>query len=160
MKKVRFLLGVIILSAVVAGCQKEDITPAAPGTGETKSVPVEGTSAIPTGTMEVTYYVTVHFTSEVPLCGAYQVEIVNGANVLMAEAKLWYPSVALYTFKEKVRQKSGFRIARLESASVPDQGTCESDLFTNPDIKNIWFEPEGKYYFDLYPGQMPPIPAE
>jgi hypothetical protein len=159
MKTKAIFVAAIALSVALLSCQKENIVPASADNGTVKTAVDNSVSPSPAETKVVRYIVNVHLSGDKPLCGAYQVEVLNGAGVLVAPPRPFIPGVSSYIFTEQTRLDHGIRMARLESATVPDGFECKNPLYTPPDILWVKFENEASFTFDLYPQTNPPKPS-
>ena len=157
MKTMKFVLAAMILSVAVISCQKDDIGPSAPA-GDLKSNITNDPIAQPPVTTLVRYDVTVHWIIAQPLCGKYQVKVVNSAGVPVAPGQDYIPGINSYKFTEFTNQTTGTRKAVLVQVNIDSKGVCQYNLYTEDDTHFIRFKSGLTNYFDLYPSFNPVTP--
>jgi hypothetical protein len=102
-------------------------------------------------TAQVIYQVSVHFSSDRPLCNDYRLEILDATGKLVAPPQMFVPDFTTYKFTEQTRQEKGIRIARLVEVPKDMHYNCPTQLFTPVDAQVIEFCDGAVYQFNLTP---------
>jgi hypothetical protein len=102
----------------------------------------------------VKYVVNVHINTDVRLCNAYQIFIVDGHGNPITGPQGFIPGVSSYTFTEAA-STAGVRGAVIVVNSQILHYICDHELNSTPVFHMGPFMIEQTYTFDLYPEAQP-----
>ncbi len=158
MKTKTFLLATVLLATVLASCEKLETEPVLLDEGAfLKAQPVITGSKDTTDlsdTRTVYYEVNITVRDDNRLCNTYWVELTDGNGENIAPKQVYVPGTTRYVFKERIRMRSGLRIAKLVLSPAMNPG-CETEWYTEQDAKVIQFNGKETFYFELLPQRNP-----
>ena len=111
------------------------------------------------GSMRIRFEVNVNYSSVIPACNTYLVEVIDGNGRLVGEPQLLASGINTYNFYETA-SGSGIRTARIITQPNENHIICSTELVTAPVTMNGPFEKGRSYSFDLYPQANPPEAVE
>jgi hypothetical protein len=109
----------------------------------------------------IVFKVNVHHTSDLAICGTYQVRLLNADGSLLAPPQTFIPGVTTYVFTkvlwpDRIRPMYIWKTkitAVLINVSA-NEDVCPVELITREDSKLVFFTPGQTILFDLFPNVL------